>query len=285
MNYKELLKEITDRLKATNVPEAESDAWRLFEGITGFDRGTLFLKGNDEVSDGAMLEKAREWTQKRLTGCPVQYIIGYQTFCGFDFEVSPDTLIPRFDTEILAETVAQEASGKNVLDMCTGTGCILISVAKLADTGCAVGCDVSEKAVELAERNAKRNGVASKTSFFTGDLFDALKGTEYENFKFDIIVSNPPYIRSADIETLSPTVRDFEPRSALDGTEDGLWFYERITKDATYSLADNGLLAFETGCDQGNDVSEIMKENGFSDVRIIKDYAGLDRIVIGKKEK
>jgi release factor glutamine methyltransferase len=284
MSYKELLKEITEKLKATNVPEAESDAWRLFEGLTGFDRATLFLKGNDEIADAGLIEKAREWTAERLTGCPVQYITGFQEFCGLTFEVGRDTLIPRFDTELLAEKVAELASGKKVLDMCTGTGCILISVVKMSDTGAAVGCDISEGAVRLAKRNAVRNGVSERTEFFTGDLFDALKNTEYENEKFDIIVSNPPYIRSDVIETLSPTVRDFEPRTALDGTEDGLWFYERITTGATYSLASKGILAYEIGYDQGADVKRIMSEKGFRDISIIKDYAGLDRIVIGRKE-
>ncbi|MCR5823137.1 MAG: peptide chain release factor N(5)-glutamine methyltransferase [Lachnospiraceae bacterium] len=282
MTYKELLKEITDRLKATNVPEAESDAWRLFEGITGFDRATLFLRGN-ETADHEKEAKALEWTDRRLTGCPVQYIIGTQEFCGFEFEVAPDTLIPRFDTEVLVDVVSKEASGKSVLDMCTGTGCILISLARLCDLETAVGCDISEKAVELAKRNAKRNGTAEKTLFFVGDLFEALKDTEFEDHKFDIIVSNPPYIRSADIEELSPTVRDFEPRRALDGMEDGLCFYRRITKEATYSLKDNGLLAYEIGWDQGACVSAIMKDHGFKEIEVIKDYAGLDRIVIGRK--
>ncbi|MCR5584491.1 MAG: peptide chain release factor N(5)-glutamine methyltransferase [Lachnospiraceae bacterium] len=284
MSYKELLKEITEKLKATNVPEAESAAWRLFEGITGFDRAALFMKGNEEVTDASMIEKARKWTEERLTGCPVQYIIGYQEFCGLTFEVGRDTLIPRFDTELLAEKVMELASGKKVLDMCTGTGCILISVARMADTKTAVGCDISEGAVRLAQRNAVRNGVSEKTEFFTGDLFDALKNTKYENEKFDIIVSNPPYIRSEVIETLSPTVRDFEPRAALDGTEDGLWFYERITTGATYSLASDGILAYEIGYDQGADVKRIMSDKGFKDISIIKDYAGLDRIVIGRKD-
>ncbi len=284
MNYRDFLKQITDRLKAANVPEAEPDAWRLFEGITGFDRAAFFMKAEDTPT-ADMLAKAEEWVAKRLTGCPVQYITGYQSFCGFDFEVSRDTLIPRFDTEILAEEMAAVADGKKVLDMCTGTGCIAISVAKLSNPDIVVGCDISEGAVALARRNAVRNGAEDKTRFFCGDLFAALKGTGYETTKFDIIVSNPPYIRSADIELLSPTVRDFEPRTALDGTEDGLWFYERITKDATYSLTDNGVLSFEIGCDQGADVSKIMSASGFGNIRVIKDYAGLDRIVIGRKEK
>ncbi len=284
MSYKELLKEITERLKATNVPEAESDAWRLFEGITGFDRAALFMKGNEEAPEEA-LKKAEEWTAERLTGCPVQYIIGSQDFCGLTFEVSRDTLIPRFDTELLAEKVAAVADGKKVLDMCTGTGCILISVAKSADLKAAVGCDISEGAVRLARRNAERNGVSEKTRFFTGDLFDALKNTEFENERFDIIVSNPPYIKTAVIDTLSPDVRDFEPRSALDGTEDGLWFYRRITKEAIYSLTDDGILIYEIGYDQGADVKKIMEDNGFKDIGIIKDYAGLDRIVVGRKDK
>ncbi len=284
MNYRDFLKQITDRLKAANVPEAESDAWRLFEGITGLDRAAFFMKATETPAPD-MIGKGDEWVTKRLTGCPVQYITGHQAFCGFDIEVSRDTLIPRFDTEILAEKTAAVADGKKVLDMCTGTGCIAIAVAKLAVPDIVVGCDISEGAVALARRNAVRNGAENRTRFFCGDLFEALKGTEYETTGFDIIVSNPPYIRSADIELLSPTVRDFEPRTALDGTEDGLWFYERITKGATYSLTDNGVLSFEIGCDQGADVSEIMSANGFKNIRVIKDYAGLDRIVIGRKEK
>ncbi len=285
MSYKELLKEITDRLKATNVPEAESDAWRLFEGITGFNRAALFMKGNEEISDETMICKARKWTDERLTGCPVQYIIGHQEFCGFDFEVGRSTLIPRFDTELLVEKVADIASGKTVLDMCTGTGCILIALARLTDIKTGVGCDISEEAVELAKRNAAKNNTSDRTFFYSGDLFSALKGTDFENQKFDIIVSNPPYIKTAVIDTLSSTVSKFEPRTALDGTEDGLCFYRKITREATYSLTDNGVLAYEIGYDQGIEVRQIMLDLGFKDVGIYKDYAGLDRIVIGKKVK
>ena len=282
MTYRELLKEITERLKATNVPEAESDAWRLFEGITGFDRAALFMKGNDSADEDAV-RRAREWTDRRIEGCPVQYITGVQEFYGFEFEVSPDTLIPRFDTELLVEEAAKYAEGKSVLDMCTGTGCILIALAKTVKLKCAVGCDISEGAVELAKRNAVRNSVEEEVSFFGGDLFCALKGTEYEGRCFDLIVSNPPYIRTADIERLDTEVRDHEPRTALDGMEDGLCFYRKITREATYSLTDNGILAYEIGYDQGEDVKRIMEDEGFSGIEVIKDYAGLDRIVIGRK--
>ncbi len=285
MSYKELLKEITERLKATNVPEAESDAWRLFEGITGFNRAHFFMVGNEEITDFAIIEKARLQTEKRVEGCPVQYITGVQEFYGFEFEVSKDTLIPRFDTELLVEETAKYSEGKSVLDMCTGTGCILIALAKTAGIKKGVGCDISEGAVELAKRNACRNHAEDKTVFFAGDLFNALKGTEYENEKFDIIVSNPPYIKTAVIDTLSASVRDYEPRTALDGSEDGLWFYRRITKEATCSLNDNGILAYEIGYDQGSEVTALMLEQGFTEVRVIKDYAGLDRIVIGRKDK
>ena len=137
--------------------------------------------------------------------------------------------------------------------------------------------------MELAKRNAERNGVSEITEFYSGDLFDALKGTGFKDKKFDIIVSNPPYIRSAEIDRLSPEVRDFEPRTALDGTEDGLCFYRRITEEAIYSLADNGILAYEIGFDQGSEVTGIMSRFGFVNIRVIKDYAGLDRVVIGKK--
>ena len=192
---------------------------------------------------------------------------------GYSFLVSTATLIPRQDTEILVEEVSKEADGKRVLDLCTGTGCILLSLAKLCRLAEAVGTDISPEAVKTAEENAKRLEV--EASFYCGDLFAAVP----EGARFDILVSNPPYIPSAVIDTLQPEVREHEPMRALDGDADGLKFYREIIKNAKNYLTNQGRIFFEIGCEQGAEVSGLLCAAGFHKIRVIKDLTGLDRVV------
>ena len=283
MTYRELLNSATKILCDAGISDASSDAWILFSERCGLSRSEYFMHAEDEITNEELINKLFDDVRKRADGCPVQYITGKQNFCGLDFFVSPDTLIPRFDTEVLTEIVLKEAKNKTVLDMCTGTGCILISLCALSESVTGVGSDISEGAVELAKKNAEYNGVADKTHFFAGDLFNALTGTKYESYEFDIIVSNPPYIKDEDIKKLDVSVKNYEPIAALSGHSDGLWFYEKITEEAGKHLKQNGLLAYETGYDEGKDVSEIMKRYGYTNIRIFKDYAGLDRVVTGRK--
>lgn len=269
---KDVLKQVVDLLVAADVPDADLDAWYLFEHVTGMNRSAYFLHQEDNMIQ-EQAEQLLELAKQRAKRIPLQYITGNQEFMGYTFWVSPATLIPRQDTEILVEQVSREAEGKRVLDLCTGTGCILLSLAKMCNLADAVGTDISAEAIETANKNA--NCLEATAQFFCGDLFDAVP----QGMRFDIIVSNPPYIPSAVIKTLMPEVKDHEPMSALDGDADGLLFYKRIIKDANKYLTNQGRIFFEIGCEQGEEVSLLLQENGFKDIRVIKDLAGLDRVV------
>lgn len=272
ITLKEALRRAVESLIAAEVPEAEVDAWYLFEHVTGMNRAAYFLHGEEELPEEWQKELTRLVTL-RSERIPLQYITGSQEFMGYSFLVSPATLIPRQDTEVLVEEVSRVAEGKRVLDLCTGTGCILLSLAKLCNLKKAVGTDISPEAVETAKRNVDRLQVEAE--LYCGDLFQAVP----EGETFDIIVSNPPYIPSAVIETLMPEVREHEPMSALDGDTDGLKFYREIIKNAKKYLTGQGQIFFEIGCEQGADVSELLIQHGFVNIRIIKDLAGLDRVV------
>ena len=270
-NCKEALRQAVESLVAAGVPDAETDAYYLFEHVTGMSRSSYFLH-MDDAMETAKTEQLKKLTGQRAKRIPLQYITGSQEFMGYSFLVSPATLIPRQDTEILVEEVSKVAEGKRVLDLCTGTGCILLSLAKLCGLTKAVGTDISEEAVETAKQNAVRLEVDAE--FYCGDLFQAVPKE-----KFDIIVSNPPYIPSAVIETLMPEVKDHEPMRALDGDEDGLRFYREIIKNANQYLTNHGQIFFEIGCEQAADISALLLAHGFSNIRVVKDLAGLDRVV------
>ena len=198
---------------------------------------------------------------------------------GLTFAVNEHVLIPRQDTEILVEDVLKELhDGMRELDLCTGSGCILLSLLHYSNACEGLGVDLSADALEVAEQNAETllDAVnADRVHFLQSDLFDKVEG------KFEIIVSNPPYIASAEVEKLMPVVRDHEPRMALDGTEDGLHFYRRIIEEAGKHLVSSGMLFFEIGYDQGQAVSELMRTEGYREVQVVQDYAGLDRVVFG----
>lgn len=269
---KEALRQTVESLVAAEVPDAEVDAWYLFEHITGMNRASYFLRMDEEMPGIQQAELAK-LTKLRCERIPLQYITGSQEFMGFSFLVSPATLIPRQDTEVLVEEVSKCAEGKRVLDLCTGTGCILLSLAKMCHLAKAVGTDISAEAIDTAKKNAER--LQADAAFYCGDLFQAVPGGEV----FDVIVSNPPYIPSAVIDTLMPEVREHEPMSALDGDADGLKFYREIIKNANKYLKNQGQIFFEIGCEQGADVSGLLSAEGFRNIRVIKDLAGLDRVV------
>lgn len=296
MTYRDILQSSEEKLTAANVPDAKTDAWRLFEHFTGMSRGEYFLKQNDTLGTEQVAEYCTgsfgDAIQKRVNHVPLQHIIGTQTFFGREFKVSADTLIPRFDTEIVVEKAINEVGDyclktrKNVeeiklLDMCTGTGCILISMVSELGMSCGVGTDISAGAITLAGENSDNNGTVDRTSFYRGDLFEALTGTGFNDIKFDVIVSNPPYIKSEDIKMLDTEVRDYEPGAALDGGEDGLLFYRRIVAESVGHITENGRLIFEIGCDEADDVMRIMISGGYKDIKVYKDLAGLDRVVAG----
>ncbi|HAP03148.1 MAG TPA: peptide chain release factor N(5)-glutamine methyltransferase [Lachnospiraceae bacterium] len=272
MTYQELLKNCTEELQAVGVPDPESDARLLLEESAGKDYSHLLIDMREQVPE-IVLEKLSGFIAMRKKRIPLQQIIGYTEFMGLKFYVNSDVLCPRQDTEVLVEQVLKRITeGAKILDLCTGSGCIAISIAKLAGAS-VTATDISEKALAVAERNARENGVC--VHFYKGDLYQALPSDE----KYDIIVSNPPYIRTDVIETLETEVKDFEPRIALDGTADGLAFYRRIIAGADEYLKPGGLIFFEIGYDQGADVSVLLAGSGFSDISVIKDYGGNDRVV------
>ncbi|MGN0505833.1 MAG: peptide chain release factor N(5)-glutamine methyltransferase [Lachnospiraceae bacterium] len=272
--YKEVYGRAIAQLTEYEVPDAAVDAWYLFEYVTGLHRAEYFLIGEDRIPK-EQEEQFFALIKKRCERIPLQYLTGVQEFMGFPFAVSPATLIPRQDTERLVEEAMKYADGKRVLDLCTGTGCIIISLAKLCKLTCAVGTDISEEALETAKKNAEELNAAAE--FYCGDLFAALP----DDASFDMIVSNPPYIRTEEIPKLMPEVREYEPMTALDGDTDGLKFYRAIISEAPKYLSEGGRLLFEIGCEQAAAVSALMEQRGFTKMKVGKDYASLDRIVSG----
>ncbi len=279
MTWQELLKEGTKQLSAAQVEDAAVDARALLFYVAGFDLHHYALSMNERVDEDAV-KRYRSVILRRERHEPLQYITGEAYFYGRSFFVQSGVLIPRFDTEVLIEAVLPYLrKGQRILDVCTGSGCILLTLLLEAGNDMeAVGVDISDQALFVARENAKRLlGADRKISFLKSDLFCEVEGN------FDVIVSNPPYIQTAVIPTLSSEVRDFEPHLALDGEADGLAFYRRITSQAMPHLKASGVLAFEIGFDQGEAVSDLMKEGGFAEVRCIQDLSGLDRVVIGVK--
>ncbi len=272
--YKQLLQTGRELLKQQGIADADVDAWYLLAHVIKMNRTDLLLKGELSVEEEAR-QQYLELLHQRAAHIPLQHIIGTQEFMGMEFEVNRDVLIPRQDTETLVEEVLKYCENKSVLDMCTGSGCIIISLAKLGRLGPAVGADLSEKALKVASKNADKHKV--KVELLQSNLFDCIQGS------FDIIVSNPPYIPTGDIEALMPEVRDFEPKMALDGSGDGLKFYRCISKGAKEHLNPGGLIFYEIGYNQGEAVKEILEEEGFTDVIIKKDLSGLDRVVAARR--
>ena len=276
MKLSELYGLFVDTLNKSGFDEAESDSRLIFEYIAGIDRVKLTLEGDRELEPGVE-EKLKAALAKRLTHMPVQYITGYQNFMGLEFMVSKDVLIPRMDTETLVEEVLRLGlSNVRVLDICTGSGCILLSILKYVYGSSGVGVDISDGALGVAEANSEALGIDA--TFIKSDMFENIPKDEH----FDIVVSNPPYIRSDVIGTLMSEVKDYEPLLALDGSEDGLKFYRIIADRAPEYLNNGGMLFLEIGYDQGAEVSALLSAAGFMDVEVIKDLSGLDRVVSGR---
>ena len=261
------------RLTAAEVPDADLDAWYLLEWCTGVSR-SHYLAYPDEIISHDQEEQYRASLVKRERRIPLQQITGEQEFMGLSFYVNEHVLIPRQDTEILVEETAKFLrDGMQFLDLCTGSGCILLSLLHLKPGVEGAGVDLSPEALKVAEKNRERLG--AKAALIQSDLFDKIESA------FDVIVSNPPYIKRAEIETLMDEVRLHEPYMALDGHEDGLYFYRKIAEEAPKYLRAGGGLFLEIGCDQGACVAELLRQQGFADVKVVKDLAGLDRVVEG----
>ena len=276
ITYRKLLQEGTDILQNVGLQDAEIDSWLLLEYVTGMDRSYYFLKCEEEAEEEE-IAVYRKLIHQREGRMPLQYLTGVQEFMGLPFWVNQDVLVPRQDTESLVETALPYVKGKKVLDLCTGSGCIAVSVTVFGEVKECHAVDLSEKALETARKNAERH--QAEITFLQSDLFE--KVTEV----YDVILSNPPYIPCDVIEGLSEEVRGHEPHIALNGGMDGLSFYREITKKSKDHLSEGGMLFYEIGCEQAEDVIKIMQAEGFSDVLCKKDYAGNDRVVYGRLER
>ena len=282
MTYEKLLAQATDRLIMAGVTDAQLDAWYLLEDTFGISRADYFLKKREcpELIPGCWEDRLK----LRCDRMPLAYVLGYTEFMGLRFHVEPGVLVPRQDTETLVEWVLKAEGELNVgsttnlslLDMCTGSGCIGLSLAKLGGYSVTLS-DLSPRAIHVSRINRGGLDLEEQVEICHGDLFEALP----EGKRFDVIVSNPPYIETAVIEDLQEEVRDHEPRMALDGMEDGLFFYRKLAKEAPQWLTPGGRIYLEIGYDQGESVPALLQAAGFVDVTVKKDLAGNDRVVRG----
>lgn len=283
MTMQRLLSQAAGRLEENSVPNAEYDARFLLFEVFSLDFARFLSVRNQELSQDeetrALCSRYMDLIEKRASRIPLQQLTGTQGFMGLEFKVNEHVLIPRQDTEILVELVLKEQTdrGKTVLDVCTGSGCIAVSLAALGGYKQVTALDISKEALKVAEENAGGLLGEYKGSFrlLESDMFSGLKHED----SFDVIVSNPPYIPTKVIEGLEPEVRDFEPRLALDGTEDGLFFYRILASQCREHLKPGGCVYLEIGSEQSDAVQALFAGAGYKDIRTIKDLAGLDRVV------
>ena len=281
LTLKQLYKVGTVKLAEEGIEEFSLDAWYLLEYVTGVSKAMYFAEPERAVSEDNA-DRYIDCIRRRAAHIPLQHITGEQEFMGYPFCVNEHVLIPRQDTEVLVEEAIQVMRPKmKVLDMCTGSGCIVLSILKMCREKYymtdlqGIGADVSEEALKVARENGRRLGVP--VTWIQSDLFAKIPEEE----KYDVIVSNPPYIETAVIDTLQEEVRLHDPYIALDGKEDGLYFYRRIISEAGKYLKTQGKLMFEIGRDQAEAVEELMKNAGYEQITVKKDLAGLDRVVYG----
>ena len=291
MTYSELYERGRALLSLNGIREAELDARLLLEAACHTSIVDLHAHPDRKVTDREQ-EQYMAALSKRRRRVPLQLILGSQEFMGLNFALTPGVLIPRQDTEIVVEEALRNLhDGMRILDVGCGSGCILLSLLHYSNDCRGVGVDLSEEALTLSMKNAEALGIPSKrvehcanpgeedaqALFLHSDLCANVEGP------FDMIVSNPPYIPTAQIETLDPEVRDYDPRLALDGGEDGLKLYKRLVPEAYGLLRSGGRIYLEIGYDQGEAVESLLRETGFMEVWIVKDYAGKDRVVQGEK--
>lgn len=287
--FHELLTQGTQLLMNAGIEEARLDAWLLLEYTADISRAWYYAHPEAEVNEEIVSEYL-SLCQKRAEHIPLQHLTHQACFMGYDFYVDERVLVPRQDTEVLAEEALHQLRNirnPRILDMCTGSGCLLLSLLMEIPDATGIGVDISEAALAVAERNRKnleleKRAVLVQSDTFSGDYFQKNSGNI--SLEYDMLISNPPYIPTEDIGKLMEEVRFHDPVLALDGREDGLYFYRRITEQAGKYLKPGGWLMYEIGCEQGADVSAIMQGEGFAEVAVKKDLAGLDRVVIGKKQ-
>lgn len=286
MTFEEAYNRGKDILIKAGVADALIDARLLLEEAAQVNKAYLLMHANEELKlscEDSAEDSYFRMIDMRAKRIPLQHIVGYQDFMSLRFKVNNNVLVPRFDTEVLVEEALKHVhDGMRVLDMCTGSGCILVSILKYSNDCCGVGVDISDKALEVAKENADillSDRTDVDVTFIKSDLFNELNK---EN-KFDVIVSNPPYIQTEVIKTLDSEVKDHDPIIALDGGGDGLDFYRRIIDDAGDYLNPGGVIIFEIGYDEAQEVLNILGRAGYINVSVIKDLSGLDRVVVGYK--
>lgn len=280
LTYRQMCHNGAAILADAGITDAEYDSFALLEYITGMDRTAYILDGSKSVPED-IAERYDAVIDRRSSHIPLQHITGQAWFYGRSFNVNSDVLVPRQDTEVLVSEALKVINAKDsVLDMCTGSGCIIITLALEKKLGRALGADISEAALKVASGNREKLG-ADDVTFVKSNIFSDINVNDEE--LFDVIVSNPPYIATGEIETLTEEVRIHDPYIALDGLEDGLHFYREITQQSLNYIKSGGWLLYEIGCTQAHDVSDIMSEYGYSNIKVIKDLAGLDRVVMGQR--
>lgn len=280
--YRELYEEGRRILEQAGLPDAALDARFLLEEVCGTNLQTLLVFPEKKVTEEEA-NQYRAFVQRRKDREPTAMILGEWDFMGLTFRLNKSTLIPEQDTEVLVETALEElkrrGSGEaplRILDLCTGSGCILLSLLHELRNAGGLGTDLSEEALKAARENAVRLGLQERAAFRQGDLWEPV-GDE----RFDLIVSNPPYVPTDVIPTLEPEVRCGEPYAALDGGEDGLVFYRRIMKEAAGHLKPSGIIIVESGFDEAAQIAALMQDQKLRGIRTVKDYGGLDRVVLG----
>lgn len=280
--YRELYEEGRRILEQAGLPDAALDARFLLEEVCGTNLQTLLVFPEKKVTEEEV-NQYRAFVQRRKDREPTAMILGEWDFMGLTFRLNKSTLIPEQDTEVLVETALEELKRRGpgeaplrILDLCTGSGCILLSLLHELRNACGLGTDLSEEALEAARENAVRLGLQERAAFRQGDLWEPV-GDE----RFDLIISNPPYVPTDVIPTLEPEVRCGEPYAALDGGEDGLVFYRRILKEAAGHLKPSGIIIVESGFDEAAQIAALMQDQKLRGIRTVKDYGGLDRVVLG----
>ena len=282
MTIREILVKYMEKLSSiSDTPKLDTEIL-LQKALGDVDR--LYIQLNlDKKLSNEELKCFNEMINDRLNGRPIAYIVKNREFMALDFYVEEGVLIPRPDTEPLVEEVIELSKGMKdvtIVDIGTGSGAISVSLAKYIKNSYVYSLDISDKALSIGKKNAVNNEVDDKIEFIKSDVFTGIKD---RNLKLDIIVSNPPYIKKEDIKTLHTQIKDYEPYIALEGGEDGLDFYRTITEKSLKYLKSNGILAFEVGHDQANDVCTIMENHGYKKIYTKKDLQGIDRVVIGFK--
>jgi len=271
MTYRECYQIGVKELEEASIEDAKVDARILLEMVCNTARHDLFAHG-DKMLEVSLVETYLLYISMRKTHIPLQHITEKQEFMGLEFFVNKHVLIPRQDTETLVEEALKHIHDRmRILDIATGSGCIIISLLHYTNFCEGVGIDIDDAALSVAIENAKH--LHSRATFCKSDLFEQVEGV------FDVIVSNPPYIRTEELHTLMPEVIAHEPKLALDGKEDGLFFYRKIIKEARNYMHKESYLLFEIGFDQAKEVSDLLEEAGFVEIKIVKDYTGLDRVI------